>query len=83
MNFVQSIIAARSYCDEKWIILNLNYCLLHLVIVFSVLAPNNKALEPNTYYTVFIRAYVSNDLYTSTEWYPVVVTLREDDKMSK
>ena len=50
---------------------------------FSVLAPNNKALEPNTYYTVFIRAYVTNDVYTSTEWYPVVVTLREDDKMSK
>ena len=57
--------------------LKLNYC------VFSVLDPNNKALEPNTHYTVFIRAYVTNDLYTSTDWYPVVITLREDDKMSK
>ena len=54
-------------------------------LFFSVLAPNNKALEPSTHYTVFIRAYVTDDLYTSTEWYPVVTTPRgdEDNKMSK
>ena len=56
---------------------------MHVLIVFSILAPNNKALEPDTHYTVFIRAYVDDNLYTSTKWYPVVITLGEDDKMSK
>ena len=40
-------------------------------------------MEPNTHYTVFIRAYVTLELYSSTNWYPVVVTLREDDRISK
>jgi len=35
---------------------------------------NNKALEANSFYTVFIRVYVTDDVYQSTPWYDVVKT---------
>jgi len=35
---------------------------------------NNKALEADTFYTVFIRVYVTDDVYQSTPWYDVVKT---------
>ena len=40
--------------------------------------PNNKNLEPDSYYTLFIRVYVTDKLYTSTGWYPVVLTSRDN-----
>ena len=40
----------------------------------SDLAPNNKNLVANSYYTLFIRVNVTNNLYTSTSWYSVVLT---------
>jgi len=35
---------------------------------------NNKALEADTFYSVFIRVYVTDDVYQSTPWYNVVKT---------
>ena len=43
------------------------------------LAPNNKNLEPDSYYTLFIRAYVTDSLYESTGWYPVTLTSKDND----
>lgn len=37
-------------------------------------APNNAKLEPHSYYTLFIRVYVTDNLYTTTGWYPAVLT---------
>lgn len=60
-----------------------------IYINLHFLAPNNQPLLPNSYYTVFIRVYVTDNIYTSTDWYPVVSTLKEDnvtkqdDKISK
>ena len=45
------------------------------ILLLSFLDPNNEKLDYNSYYTLFIRAYVTDDLYTSTNWYPVVQTL--------
>ena len=47
--------------------------------VLDLLEPNNKALDSNSYYTLFLRVYVTDDTYTSTGWYPVVLTLRDDE----
>ena len=49
----------------------------------SNLAPNNKNLEPNSYYTLFIRVYVTNNLYTSTGWYPIALTSDENNAGNK
>lgn len=45
-------------------------------------------MDPASYYTVFIRVFVTEDTYASTGWYPVVLTLQDDvdtvrDKMSR
>ena len=45
------------------------------ILLLSFLDPNNEKLDYNSYYTLFIRAYVTDDLYTSTNWYPAVLTL--------
>lgn len=29
---------------------------------------------PNTYYSIFVRAYVTNALYQTTTWYPAIRT---------
>ncbi|XP_065657517.1 titin-like isoform X2 [Hydra vulgaris] len=38
------------------------------------LTPQNPALDSGTYYTVFIRGYVSDDKYQTTNYYPPVKT---------
>ena len=38
------------------------------------LAHNRLELETGTYYGIFLRAYVKEDLFISTPWYPVVKT---------
>ena len=43
------------------------------------LEPNNNPLHPSSYYALFIRVYVTDDLHTSTGWYPIVLTVKEDD----
>ena len=50
----------------------------HYCNVLDLLEPSNKALDSNSYYTLFLRVYVTGDIYTSTGWYPVVLTLRDD-----
>ena len=47
--------------------------------VLDLLEQNNKALDSNSYYTLFLRVYVTDDTYTSTGWYPVVLTLGDDE----
>ena len=47
--------------------------------VLDLLELNNKALDSNSYYTLFLRVYVTDDTYTSTGWYPVVLTLGDDE----
>ena len=42
-------------------------------------APNNTKPDPNSYYTLFIRVYVKDNLYTSTDWYTAVLTLKSED----
>lgn len=36
-------------------------------------------MDPNSYYALFIRVYVTDDLHTSTDWYPIVLTVKEDE----
>ena len=47
--------------------------------VLDPLQQNNKALGSNSYYTLFLRVYVTDDTYTSTGWYPIVLTLGDDE----
>ena len=52
---------------------------MHYYNVLDLLEPSNKALDSNSYYTLFLRAYVTDDTYTSTGWYPVVLTFGDDE----
>lgn len=36
-------------------------------------------MDPNSYYALFIRVYVTDDLHSSTDWYPIVFTVKEDE----
>ena len=55
------------------------YLKVHYYNVLDLLEPGNKALDSNSYYTLFLRVYVTDDTYTSTGWYPVVLTLGDDE----
>lgn len=61
---------------------NLNFHFLNFLfdVYLHILAPINKPLYPNSYYALFIRVYVTDDLHTSSGWYPIVLTFKEDDR---
>ena len=43
-------------------------------------AITNSELEPDTYYAVFQRAFVTDDKYSSTGWFKAVKTESESSK---
>lgn len=42
-----------------------------------IVEPSNPPLERGTHYAVFVRGYVTDDVFQSTDWYPVVQTEEE------
>ena len=40
-------------------------------------------MDPNSYYALFIRVYVTDDLHTSTDWYPIVLTVKEHEEKNQ